>query len=88
MSDLVAEDNVLYVVAYAGSDEYIVSSLEPGITLATNHTIISGYTKQEVIDEAAPLNIIITEEDFDLGIEEELTGEGIGYEPEIPDEED
>lgn len=71
MNEIAAENNVVYFVAYSGSDQYIVSTLDPGINLATNHTIISGNTKQEVIDQAAALNIVITEEDFDLNLEEE-----------------
>lgn len=65
MNELEANEHTTYFLAYSGSNEYIVSTLDPGITFATSHTLISADTKEEVIKQAADIGIIIEPEDFE-----------------------
>jgi hypothetical protein len=67
MNELEANDYTSYFLAYSGSNEYIVGTLDPGITFACNisHTLISADTKEEVINQAADIGIVIEPEDFE-----------------------
>ncbi len=55
-----------YYLAYQGSDNYIVGSIDAGQHLHTGlEVLLVKDTKQEIIDEAAALNLTITESDFE-----------------------
>jgi|TARA_R100000149_G_C5756106_1_gene63151 hypothetical protein len=71
INEIEAAEQPVYFVAYSGSNEYIVRTLDPGLTFATSHTLISADNKQEVIDQASVLGMVIEPEDFEDNYEDD-----------------